>query len=101
GIRVLIVTGVQTCALPICHPDHDRLLVRVRLRLAGEGDADPGEARERARGQQSQDWGPESHTPPFSVLLAILAAFELVSERRDQIGRESCRGREGSTGGGR
>src|SRR5206468_4503874 len=52
GIRDLIVTGVQTCALPICQADQN--VVDAPVRLAGVGRVGvavvPGEARASVTG---------------------------------------------------
>src|SRR5690349_23951520 len=37
GIRDLYVTGVQTCALPICDDHRDRLVVVVHARVLQQG----------------------------------------------------------------
>src|SRR2546422_11064683 len=47
GIRDVAVTGVQTCALPICVPDPRRRSVRPRGAVAGGGAAAAPSARRR------------------------------------------------------
>src|SRR5206468_8273924 len=87
GIRDLIVTGVQTCALPIWRPFH----LRHRRRL------------ERGRDEQSRRPVQGSLQPDGRLRVGHEGAVDQGRGRlpRQEIGRASCRERvELSVGGG-
>src|SRR5690606_40250413 len=93
GIRDFHVTGVQTCALPICrvqvvHPEvEDRagvcelLVLRDVHQQAHAAAVEEGEVARLEQERQAQDVAVEPHT-----LLDVLY-------RHVEIGRASCRGR--------
>src|SRR5438552_11142572 len=81
GIRDDLVTGVQTCALPICHVVELRLVVGVAEL--------PRQRRKRC------DWGGLRHTPAVAddKVVALLEPRDHRSEER-RVGKE-CRSRWG------
>src|SRR5262249_59632948 len=82
GIGDWLVTGVQTCALPICDR-RARAEVGLHRRGFGPGGCDC-DRTERAR---------QSERPPLQIRASIPADCREASK----IGRGSCRGRGGVT----
>src|SRR2546421_5139071 len=87
GIRDLIVTGVQTCALPIYHvsPPHGRRPAgqpSAHLRLREEPDAATDKPRHLERDGVDSD-----------ARRRVRTGATLPLRRRDEIGRASCRER--------
>src|SRR5262249_59383196 len=101
GIRDWSVTGVQTCALPICQAGHVGRRVRRRRGLAGAAALRPSVGAGPARTPGSQDRS-AGHAPgPFGIM--VVTGTVRSEERR--VGEE-WRGRwaaggEGEKGGGR
>src|SRR2546430_11171437 len=79
GIRDLTVTGVQTCALPICRGCPDRL--GERPRRAGRHHGDGLDRRRAARVRRDRARPLRAGRPGY------------VSREEEQIGRASCRER--------
>src|SRR5205807_6550363 len=77
GIRYYKVTGVQTCALPICERLED---------IADLGDVPDTAPGERFGGQVRDVVFPEPHAPPRDA-----QDPDERLEQRAQIGRASCR----------
>src|SRR2546430_8484009 len=90
GIRYLPVTGVQTCALPIC-PDQHRILLREPL---GRLDADAGVALHVAGVVLRPQLAPtrvDDHRVAGLQLL-VLALERLLRSEERRVGKE-CRSR--------
>src|SRR2546427_9096915 len=88
GIRDLTVTGVQTCALPICGREQDVTnpatgQVTGRVALASRADVDAAVAAAQAAFPKWAD------TPPLRRARVMFRFLELLN----QIGRASCRER--------
>src|SRR5206468_5797503 len=81
GIRVLIVTGVQTCALPICGP-----LVVLDVLVQSRRD-------KRAAKRLLRKLLKRQMRPPRIMVTELL----WLQSKAAQIGRASCREREKST----
>src|SRR5206468_5134546 len=100
GIRDLIVTGVQTCALPI----FGRFIGRTAMIssvVPYEGDP-PGWGQGYAPAP-ADDSHAEAHRPDLQSAVPALSARPAearAGDRRSQIGRASCRERVESEGGG-
>src|SRR5690606_40612938 len=90
GIRCFHVTGVQTCALPI-YAERET----ARQPRGGLGDRGRAEHAPRAVGAVRTGRGPAGGARRFGP-----ARPGTDRERRGQIGRASCRGREWGSGGG-
>src|SRR2546425_11483899 len=92
GIRDKLVTGVQTCALPIC-PDHDRsgrfpTLCRSEKHLRGRRDV-PSELWDVFH---LPDDGPRRSARPNLVSDWVTAMQQLARSEERRVGKE-CRSR--------
>src|SRR5206468_5514227 len=93
-IRVLIVTGVQTCALPIYLLDRARVVGDEGIH-ADDGVAELQQALTQVRADEAGGAGDQaSHAlPPGEVRFFPRFRVRRRSSRARQIGRASCRER--------
>src|SRR5206468_7662147 len=97
----LVVTGVQTCALPILSQHPDGILLSVE----DDGPGVPVDLRESLFRPFERGPSASSHSPGVGLGLSLVSRFaELhggrawVEERKGEIGRGSCRERAGGGG---
>src|SRR5699024_12048550 len=98
GILYRNVTGVQTCALPICmsQPDLDRFTSRRSTVYSTEGIVATSQPLAAEAGVEIFHDGGNA----FDAAVGTAAALNVVEPTSTEIGRASCRARGGLVGGG-
>src|SRR5207247_4912606 len=89
GIRDPLVTGVQTCALPICVPDIDALESHPKLGASWESFAIE-QVLLQARAREAYYWRTQAGTE-LDLLLFLGGKRIGVEVKYGEIGRASCR----------